>query len=214
MTSRSCGRSTSTCLGGSTNAHISPTGARALFEARGEILTVPAEKGDTRNLTETTGVIERDPAWSPDGKWIAYFSDESGEYELHLRDSRGVETGQEDPARRQAQFLLQARLVAGQQEDRIPRRTSRTPGTWTSRRKKPVKVDKDRYLFGPGAADAAWSPDSKWLAYTKRLKNYMSAVFVYSLADGKSTPAHRRDERRAVPGLRQGRQAPLLHGQH
>jgi Tol biopolymer transport system component/C-terminal processing protease CtpA/Prc len=70
-----------------TNAHISPTGARALFEARGEILTVPAEKGDTRNLTETPGVIERDPAWSPDGKWIAYFSDESGEYELHLRDS-------------------------------------------------------------------------------------------------------------------------------
>jgi Tol biopolymer transport system component/C-terminal processing protease CtpA/Prc len=69
------------------SAHISPTGARALFEARGEILTVPAEKGDTRNLTETAAVMERDPSWSPDGKWIAYFSDESGEYELHLRDS-------------------------------------------------------------------------------------------------------------------------------
>jgi tricorn protease len=62
-----------------TSAHISPTGARALFEARGEIVTVPAEKGDTRNLTETPGVMERDPAWSPDGAWIAYFSDAQGE---------------------------------------------------------------------------------------------------------------------------------------
>ena len=72
------------------NSHISPTGARAVFEARGEILTVPAEKGDPRNLTGTPGVMERDPAWSPDGKWIAYFSDESGEYQLHLRDQLGV----------------------------------------------------------------------------------------------------------------------------
>jgi tricorn protease len=61
-----------------------------VFEARGEIISVPAEKGDPRNLTNTPGVNERDPAWSPDGKWIAYFSDESGEYQLHLRDQRGV----------------------------------------------------------------------------------------------------------------------------
>src|SRR5260370_39438010 len=72
------------------NAGISPTGVRAVFEARGEILTVPAEKGDARNLTNTSGVAERDPAWSPDGKWIAYFSDESGEYALHLRSQSGL----------------------------------------------------------------------------------------------------------------------------
>ncbi len=69
---------------------ISPTGARAVFEARGEIISVPAAKGDARNLTNTPGVAERDPSWSPDGKWIAYFSDESGEYQLHLRDQKGM----------------------------------------------------------------------------------------------------------------------------
>ena len=69
---------------------ISPNGARAVFEARGEILTVPAEKGDPRNLTNTTSVHECDPAWSPDGKTVAYFSDESGEYALHLRDQGGL----------------------------------------------------------------------------------------------------------------------------
>ncbi|MGH9935127.1 MAG: S41 family peptidase, partial [Blastocatellia bacterium] len=72
------------------NAAISPTGARAVFEARGEIISVPAEKGDARNLTNTTSVAERNPSWSPDGKWIAYFSDESGEYQLHLRDQKGL----------------------------------------------------------------------------------------------------------------------------
>ena len=60
---------------------------------------MPAEKGDPRNLTNTPGVMERDPAWSPDGKWIAYFSDETGEYELHVRDSMGAAKPHEDPAR-------------------------------------------------------------------------------------------------------------------
>ncbi|HPT29121.1 MAG TPA: protease, partial [Bryobacteraceae bacterium] len=72
------------------SAGISPSGARAVFEARGEILTVPAEKGDPRNITNSTAVMERDPAWSPDGQSIAYFSDASGEYELHIAPQNGV----------------------------------------------------------------------------------------------------------------------------
>jgi tricorn protease len=71
------------------NAGLSPTGARAVFEAHGDIFTVPAEKGQTRNLTETAGVAEREPSWSPDGKTIAYFSDASGEYQLYLHDQTG-----------------------------------------------------------------------------------------------------------------------------
>jgi tricorn protease len=72
-----------------TAADLSPSGVRAVFAARGEIFSVPAEKGNGRNLTNTTSVNERDPAWSPDGRWIAYLSDESGEYALHLRPQDG-----------------------------------------------------------------------------------------------------------------------------
>src|SRR5262245_44615975 len=71
------------------HADISPSGARAVFECRGEIITVPVEKGDPRNLTETSGVHERDPAWSPDGKQVAYFSDAGGEYQLNVRSADG-----------------------------------------------------------------------------------------------------------------------------
>src|SRR5262249_27285095 len=72
------------------NADISPNGARAVFEARGEIITIPAEKGDARNLTNSPAAYEREPVWSPNGDRIAYFSDESGEYQLHLRGQDGM----------------------------------------------------------------------------------------------------------------------------
>ncbi len=168
------------------NAHISPTGARALFEARGEILTVPAEKGDTRNLTETMGVMERDPAWSPDGKWIAYFSDESGEYALHVRDSMGTGDTKKIQLEDKPNFYARPRWSP---DSRKIAYLDAHLGTWyvDVEDKKPIKIDKDRYLNSPGERTPAWSPDSRWLVYAKRLENYLSAVFVYSLADGKST---------------------------
>jgi tricorn protease len=61
-----------------------------VFTARGEVITVPAEKGDARDITNSLGVMERDPQWSPDGRWIAYLSDESGEYALHLHPQTGT----------------------------------------------------------------------------------------------------------------------------
>ena len=71
------------------NASISPSGVRAAFEYRGEIVTVPVEKGDARNLTNTPGANERSPTWSPDGTQIAYISDASGEYELKIAPQDG-----------------------------------------------------------------------------------------------------------------------------
>ena len=165
---------------------ISPTGQRAVFEAHGEILTVPAEKGDIRNITRSPSVADRDPSWSPDGKSIAYFSDESGEYALHIRSQDGIA-----PARK---------IDLGQ-----PPSFFYSP-TWSPDSKKiaysdkrlnlwyvdldhpaPVKVDTDRFDSPIHEFDVVWSPDNKWLAYTKQLENHLRAVFVYSLDDKKST---------------------------
>src|SRR5262249_54035712 len=73
-----------------TNLALSPTGKRVVVEARGEIFTIPAEKGDVRNLTNSSGSAERDPAWSPDGKFVSYFSDKSGEYKLVIESQDGL----------------------------------------------------------------------------------------------------------------------------
>ena len=169
-----------------TSAHISPTGARALFEARGEILTVPAEKGDPRNLTETTGVMERDPAWSPDGKWIAYFSDESGEYELHVRDSMGLEPARKIRLEDKPTYYFAPRWSPDSSKIAY---VDAHLTTWyvDIDQKKPIRVDKDRFLAPAGERAPTWSPDSKWLVYGKRLENYLGAIFAYSLVDAKTT---------------------------
>jgi tricorn protease len=168
------------------SAHISPTGARAVFEARGEILTVPAEKGDARNLTETTGTVERDPAWSPDGKWIAYFSDASGEYELFVKDSMG--TGEATRIRMEEKPTFYFAPHWSPDSKKIACADAHLNIWYVDiEQKKPVKVDKDRYLGGYSSLSPVWSPDSKWLAYSRRLPNYLGAVFVYSLADAKPT---------------------------
>ncbi len=168
--------------------HISPTGARALFEARGEILTVPAEKGDARNLTNTTGVMERDPAWSPDGKTIAYFSDESGEYELHLGPQDGMGEVKKIKLGEKPGFYFTPKWSPDSKKIAY---VDNHQSIWyiDLEQRKPVRVDKDIYwTFGAsGELTPVWSHDSQWLAYARRLKNYMNAVYLYSLADGKST---------------------------
>ena len=165
------------------NAHISPTGARAVFEARGEIVTVPAEKGDARDLTNTTAVMERDPAWSPDGKTIAYFSDESGEYALHLRPQNGM--GEVKKINLGQGFYFAPRWSPD--GSKVAYVDSHLALWYVDiNQQKPVKVDKDRY-WGVAALVPSWSPDSKWLAYAKRLESHLSAVCLYSVDSGQST---------------------------
>ncbi|MDX2029936.1 MAG: PDZ domain-containing protein [Blastocatellia bacterium] len=163
------------------SGRISPTGARAVFEARGEIVTVPAEKGDPRNLTGTPGVMERYPAWSPDGRWVSYFSDESGEYALHLRDQKG--------AGEVKKIALDPSFYDGQSWSPDSRKvllTDKRNNLWYIEVEKgtPVKVDKNP--FTPGSISPTWAPDSRWIAYTKQSDNYLHAVWVYSLETGKS----------------------------
>jgi tricorn protease len=168
------------------NAAISPTGVRAVFEARGEILTVPAEKGDVRNLTRTTAVAERDPAWSPDGKSIAFFSDESGEYALHVVDQTGLGNVKKINLGNPPSFFYSPNWSPDSKKIAY---TDKRLNLWYVDVEKgiPVKVTSDRYEDPTSTITPAWSPDSKWLTYAKFLENHMRNVFVYSLESGKES---------------------------
>jgi tricorn protease len=168
------------------NARISPSGARAVFEARGEIVTVPAEKGDARNLTSTTGVMERDPAWSPDGRWIAYFSDESGEYALHLRDQTGLGEVKKINLGNPSSFYYSPLWSPDSKKIAY---TDKRLNLWYLDIEKgtPVKVDKNPDGLNLDVMEPMWSPDSRWIAYTRQTDNHLRAVLVYSLESAKAT---------------------------
>ena len=167
------------------SADISPTGARAVFGVRGEILTVPAEKGDIRNLTNTVDIVERDPAWSPDGKSIAYLSDESGEYALHIRDQNGLGEVRKISLGTPATFYYSPTWSPDSKKIGY---TDKRLNYWyvDLEKKTPVHVDSDMYTDPGHNLQLAWSPDSRWIAYTKQLRSHLHAVFVYSLEQGKS----------------------------
>jgi tricorn protease len=165
---------------------LSPTGARAVFGARGEVLTVPAEKGDIRNLTRTTGAAERYPAWSPDGQSIAYFSDESGEYQLHVAPQNGMGEVKKYDVGMKSFFYNPTWSPDGKKI--LFRDAAVTIHYIDLESKKVTKVDSDWYDV-PDRDDMnpLWSPDSKWIVYNKLGRNFLRAVHVYSLADNKAT---------------------------
>ena len=168
------------------HASLSPTGARALFEARGDIFTVPVEKGDVRNLTETPGVFERFPSWSPDGKSIAYFSDASGEYQLHIRaqngsgDVRVINPGKPafyyDP-----QWSPDSKKIVYRDSQLQLWVVDVNGGA-------PLPIDHDTYDVPSRNLNPHWSPDSQWICYTRLMKNHLRAVHLYSLATHKTSP--------------------------
>jgi tricorn protease len=165
---------------------LSPNAFRSVFEARGEIITVPEEKGDFRNLTNTPEVMERYPSWSPDGKKIAYFSDESGEYQLHIKDQKGSGDVVRIELEKNPSFYYALRWSPDNKKIAY---ADCHLNLWyvDLEKKKPVKVDKDRFYGGTTDLVPNWSPDSKWLVYAKRLPNYLGTIFFYSLESGQST---------------------------
>jgi tricorn protease len=168
------------------NSAVSPTGVRAVFEARGEIISAPADKGDARNLTNTPNVMERDPSWSPDGRWIAYFSDESGEYALHLRDQTGmgevrkIKLGDGTPGfYSSAVWSPDSKKIAYNRQDVSLWVLDVEKGTST-------RIDKNTYGDFGDVVEPSWSPDGKWITYSKQLDNRLRAVYLYSLDNNKA----------------------------
>ncbi len=168
------------------NIAVSPTGVRLVAEAHGDIFTLPAEKGNVRNLTRTPGSAERDPSWSPDGKSIAYFSDASGEYQLFIRDQDGLQPPKVIDLGPDASYFYSPVWSPDSKHIAFSDKHLRL---WyvDVAGGKPVKVDTSlRGGFGPDT-EVSWSPDSQWIAYTRDLENQLHAVFFYSLSTHTST---------------------------
>jgi len=166
------------------NYTLSATGVRAAFEARGEIFTVPTEKGDYRNLTQSPGAHDRSPVWSPDGAQLAWLSDASGEYQLLIGDPMGITTPRVVALPSTAFFAAPEWSPDGKQillEDNHRNLWTIEVGSGKS-----TKIDTDSYPDPMRQFDATWSPDSRWVAYSKNLPSRLRAIFVYSLADQKA----------------------------
>jgi tricorn protease len=167
-----------------TSMAISPSGRRAVVEARGEIFTIPATTGDVRNLTNSSGSAEIEPAWSADGKWISYFSDKSGEYKMVIESADNS-----SPARELA----------------LPNPTHYYTAAWSPDSKKIMYHDTNLHLWVMDVAtgttkivgedpwmvptrtmNPVWSPDSKWISYVKHLNSLYKAIVVYNLETGQT----------------------------
>ncbi|MCK4760763.1 MAG: PD40 domain-containing protein [Candidatus Aminicenantes bacterium] len=170
------------------NAAISPSGARALFEYRGEIVTLPAEKGDPRILTNTSGSHERSPAWSPDGKSIAYFSDAGGEYKLHIQARDGK--GKVKIFKVKGAGFYNA-PVWSPDNKKIAYNDNSKSLYWIDLDSGKCKRIAGDYQYAPGAFPSFkgnWSPDSKWIAYAVNTSSSFRRVYVYSIQRDKSFP--------------------------
>lgn len=171
--------------GNITRADISPTGKRALIVARGEIFTLPEEEGPVRNLTNSSGSRDKDAVWSPDGKWIAYFSDKTGEYELYIMSPDGTGepvklTTHKDGYRHTLKWSPDSKKIGW---------TDQTLTLWyiDIATKAITKVDKEEYenvdvsLDLKSIYDYSWSPDSRYIVYSRMNEAYMYQLYVYNL---------------------------------
>ncbi|HYW31146.1 MAG TPA: PDZ domain-containing protein [Gemmatimonas sp.] len=165
------------------SAAIGPNGKRALMESRGEIFTVPVEKGDARNLTRSSGAADRAPVWSPDGARVAWFSDEGQGYRLLIGDAdgsaapRAIAIGDVKMVWNPAWSPDGSRIAFV--DDKVRLRTIEVASG------RMAVIDTAGAANDRGSMVPAWSPDSKWLAYAKTFSNQFRRVVVYSFADGR-----------------------------
>jgi len=164
------------------SAALSANGKRLYVETHGEILSIPAEKGDVRNLTRSPGVADRSPSPSPDGRSVAWFSDESGEYMLHIGTPDGLGPVKKIALGDPPSFFYEPRWSP---DSRKIAYSDKRLNLWIIDldHPTPIKVDTDRYDSPRHQFDASWSPDSRYLAYTKQLPSHLHAAYLYTLAD-------------------------------
>lgn len=165
------------------NASLSPTGQRALFEFRGEVITVPKEKGNARNLTNTSQSAERAPVWSPDGKQIAWFSDASGEYQLMIGDQEGLKAPKEIKLTGKSFYFK----PAWSGDSKYISFTDTDYNLWlVNVNSGDARIlDMERFAHPNRSLNPEWSPDSKWIAYSRLLDNQFKAIFVYNVETNK-----------------------------
>lgn len=160
------------------NPQLSPTGQRAIFEFRGEIITVPKENGAGRNVTNTSKSAERAPVWSSDGKQIAYFSDAKGEYELVIADQDGTNPKSiklDDPS-----FFFKPEWSPDGAHIAF---TDTDYQIWVVNvaSGKAKVVETDRFAHPNRSMNPVWSPDGKWIAYVRLMDNQFKSVFVLNV---------------------------------
>jgi tricorn protease len=165
-----------------TNLALSATGKRAAVEARGEIFTIPAEKGDVRNMTRSSGSAEIAPAWSPDGKSISYFSDKSGEYRLYIAAQDGLTPPREIVLPEPSRYFQPAWSPDGK---RIAFQDTHYRIWMVDVASGQAKVaDGDKFYEPDRSIAPIWSPDSKWIAYSRQLPSHYRAIHVYNVETG------------------------------
>lgn len=168
-------------------AHISPDGKRVVMEARGDIFSLPAAEGFTKNITASSGAADRDPSWSPDGTKLAWWSDADGEYQLYIKDLRN-----ENTARKVTNFTTGFRYHTYWSPDSKKIAFIDQAGQIQIidiKKGSIEKVDKALSWMHGNLINftVGWSPDSKYLAYDRDLENKHNGVFIYDLDTKKST---------------------------
>lgn len=161
---------------------ISPTGKRAIFDARGDIFSVPAENGEIVNLTNSQGVRDQYPAWSPDGKYICYVSDKSGEYEIYLLENKkGAEPKQLTSGSKAWKYQ-----PVWSPDSKYLTYSDRNMKLWLVNISTGKEVEVNTATMNEIRV-YSFSPDSKWITYTREGSNGLSAIWVYNLETGKNS---------------------------